>query len=74
MKTIRFYRRLRNVEQKELATFLEIDPSMICRFEKEKADIKAKDLAKVSAYLHVPIQKFFEPIPSLEPLLQEAER
>lgn len=63
MQTIRFYRRLRDVEQKELAKLLGVSNSMISRYEQGKAEINARDLLKISNFLRVPIEKFFLPIP-----------
>jgi transcriptional regulator with XRE-family HTH domain len=68
MKTIRFYRRLRDLEQKDLATLLGLTTTMISRYEQGKADIRAKDLFKIAQFLSVPIQKFFEPIPHADVL------
>ena len=47
METLRFYRRLRDVEQKDLATLLGVTTSMISRYEQGKADIRADDLFKI---------------------------
>ena len=68
MDTLRFYRRLRDVEQKDLAALLGVTTSMISRYEQGKADIRAKDLFKVAQFLSVPIQKFFESIPHADVL------
>ena len=66
MDTIRFYRRLRDVEQKDLATLLGVTTGMISRYEQGKAEIRARDLFKIAQFLDVPIQKFFAPLPQVE--------
>ena len=69
MDTIRFYRRLRDVEQKDLATLLGVTTSMISRYEQGKADIRAHDLFKIAQFLGVPVHKFFEPVPQIDALI-----
>lgn len=69
MDTLRFYRRLRGVEQKDLATLLGVTTGMISRYEQGKAGIRADDLFKIAQFLGVPIQKFFEPVPPLHRLI-----
>ena len=69
MDTIRFYRRLRDVEQKDLAAILGVTTSMISRYEQGKADIRAQDLFKIAQFLAVPIYKFFEPVPQIDALI-----
>lgn len=73
MDTIRFYRRLRDVEQKDLAALLGVTTGMISRYEQGKADIRARDLFKVAQFLGVPIQKFFEPIPHADAFLSNGQ-
>ena len=73
MDTIRFYRRLRDVEQKDLAAILGVTTSMISRYEQGKADIRAQDLFKIAQFLAVPIYKFFEPVPDVTVLLSNGQ-
>ena len=69
MDTLRFYRRLRDVEQKDLAAMLGVTTSMISRYEQGKADIRAQDLFKIAQFLGVPVHKFFEPVPHIDALI-----
>lgn len=65
MQTIRFFRNLRGLEQKDLAKVVGKTPTMICRYERGKAPITATDLQKIADFLQIPIEQFFEPIDSL---------
>lgn len=67
--SIRFYRCLRQVEQKELAAVLGKTPSALCRIEKGENQISANDLETIAHHLRVPIQRFFEPLPSVDVLI-----
>ena len=73
MDTIRFYRRLRDVEQKDLAAILGVTTSMISRYEQGKADIRAQDLFKIAQFLAVPVHKFFEPVPHIDALISNGD-
>lgn len=73
MDTLRFYRRLRDVEQKDLATLLGVTTSMISRYEQGKADIRALDLFKIAQFLGVPVHKFFEPVPHIDALISNGQ-
>jgi transcriptional regulator with XRE-family HTH domain len=73
METLRFYRRLRDVEQKDLATLLGVTTSMISRYEQGKADIRAHDLFKIAQFLSVPVHKFFEPVPHIDALIANGQ-
>lgn len=73
MDTIRFYRRLRDKEQKDLAELLGITTSAISRIEQGKAEISARNLLKIATYLQIPIEKFFLPIPNVDALLANGQ-
>lgn len=73
MDTIRFYRRLREKEQKDLAELLGVTPSVICRYEQGKSEITARNLLKIANFLQVPIQHFFLPVPDVDALLEHAK-
>lgn len=66
MQSIRFFRRLRGFDQKDLACILGKTPAMICRYEQGKAPITAVDLQRIADYLNVPIQQFFKPLDLLQ--------
>lgn len=69
MDTIRFYRRLRDKEQKDLAELLGVTASAICRYERGQAEISARNLLKIANFLQIPIEKFFLPLPDVDGMI-----
>jgi len=59
-KNIKYYRKIRNISQLEVATTLGIDKSTISLYENGKVNIPVKHLYAISKFLNIEIELFFE--------------
>lgn len=56
---LKFYRKLANLNQDELAMIINVDPSFISYLESAKKNPTLATMARISVALHQPLYKFF---------------